>query len=369
MTIFTYTLKQLLRRRINLLLVLLIPSVVMGLIYGLGFSGSSTLTVGIADYDDSQLTRMLVETVGSKSTIVLLNEEEINRALARGTVDYVLVIDEGFSAGLIAGQNPRLQGYSIQESNISLPLKVKIEGFMAAAKSLAKGANGDNELFYVGLERYVAGNLSLSSEMYADEGKNASGILSGMGLVAMIMMMLASHTAIHLIKDRENRTFYRVLATPINLKSYMLQSILCFLLLLVVKICVVLLIGGIVFNIYLGPSIGNLLLVMIVFAMLCVAMGVALAALARNVQQAGTISSLVIVPISMLGGLFWPRWIMPDFLQTVAEFLPTTRLMMALETVLAGNSLIDAGLDLAILLGFTGVFFLLGTWRQTDIAS
>ena len=33
-----------------------------------------------------------------------------------------------------------------------------------------------------------------------------------------------------------------------------------------------------------------------------------------------------------------------------------------------GNSLADAGMELAIILGYIVVFFLLGTWRRVEIA-
>lgn len=123
-----------------------------------------------------------------------------------------------------------------------------------------------------------------------------------------------------------------------------------------------------VFGIYLGASVLNLFLVVAAFALLCVAMGIALAAAAGNARQASTIASLVITPMSMLSGLFWPRFLMPEFLQTIGRYLPPTWVMDAADKVMLGKPLASVGLEISILLGFAAVFFLLGTWRRADVA-
>ena len=368
MTVLIYTLKRLFRNKANLFLTLLIPAVAIGVVFGVGDFGSATLSVGLVDLDKTPLTQMLAQSLEETSNVVLIEEDGIRQALASGQIDYALVVDSGFSEEIINNQDPSLRGYSIQETNMSRPIKFNVEGFLGAAKGLAATAAGDQDEFYKGLNDYHAGSFVLDSQAYSDAGKSVNNALGGMGLLAMTMMMLSSVTAVNLIKDRDNRTFFRVLASPVTLKSYMLQNILCSLTLLLTQVAIVLLIVRFVFGFHLGASLLSLYAVMAVFALLCVSMGVALAALARTIQQAGTIASLVITPMSMLGGLFWPRTIMPDILQTIGKFIPTTWVMSAAEKVMLGNSWSSAAPDLAILLGFTLVFFLLGTWRQTDIA-
>ncbi|MDD2283755.1 MAG: ABC transporter permease [Eubacteriales bacterium] len=368
MTVFIYSLKRLLRNKLNLIMIMFLTPFFIGIIFSLGSFGKTNITVGLVDRDNTPLTEMLAQSLEETSPVFSLEEGDIRSALARGQADYILVIDSGFSQQLVAGKEPKLRSYSIQETNIASRVQIKVEGFLGAAMSLAAAAEGDQTAFYQGLAEYQRGKFILKSDTFQQNEKSVDAALAGMGMLAMLMMLLSSFTTINLIKDRVNRTFYRVMAAPVPLKSYMLQNTLCFFLVLLIQIAVMFLGVRYVFGLYLGPSVLNLYLVMAVFALLCVAMGVALSALARTVQQAGTIASLVITPMSMLSGLYWPRSLMPEILQIIGKYLPPTWLIAAVEKVMLGKPLASASMELAILLGFTAVFFLLGTWRRADIA-
>lgn len=368
MTVFIYTMRRLLRNKANLFMILLLTPLFIGFTYGLGQFGQTNITVGLVDLDNTPLTEMLAEALAETTPVLEMQEEDIRSTLAGSKADYILVIDSGFSAQTIAGSEPKLRGYSIQESNIAQRVIIKIEGFIGAAKSVAKTAQGDEAAFYSGMEAYKAGSFALESQTYSSNEKSVDSALGGLGLLSMSMMLLSTFTAVNLIRDRGNRTFFRVLASPMTLKGYMLQNILCFFLVLVMQVSVVFLVVQYIFGIYMGASALNLFLVMTIFALLCVAMGIALASAARTARQASTIASLIITPMSMLSGLFWPRSMMPEFLQIIGKYLPPTWVMEAAQKVMLGKSLASASLELSILLGFIVVFFLLGTWRRTDIA-
>ncbi len=367
MTVFSYTMKQLLRKKLSLVLILVVPAQAVGVMFGFGLTGASNLAIGIVDHDNTQLTELLSDFLGESSALNSLEETDIKNALAGGGTDYVLVIDSGFTEKLINNQNPSIRGYGIQETNTSRPVKVKVDSFLSAAHNLAKIA-GNEAAFYRGMESYTAGSFSVNVQSYGEADQNVNKILSGMGLLAISMMFLSIMTALNLLEEKKNHTFFRVLISPISLKSYMLQKILCFLVLFLVMITFALLSFRFLFEIYLGPSPVNLFIVLAVFALLCIAMSVALASLTRTSQQLGTAATLTIMPLSMLGGLFWPREIMPEILQDIGQFLPTTWLVNAAGTVVLGNPINDALPALAILIGYTLVFFLLGTWSKKDIA-
>ncbi|WKB34976.1 hypothetical protein QS257_14520 [Terrilactibacillus sp. S3-3] len=55
-------------------------------------------------------------------------------------------------------------------------------------------------------------------------------------------------------------------------------------------------------------------------------------------------------------------------MQKIADFTPTAWGMKALTKLVYGNGLNDVIIDLIILVLFATVFFLLASWRRTDIA-
>lgn len=366
MTVFANTFRRLLRNKLTLMFMLVVPTLIIGFVYGLGNWGETDLTLGLVDLDQTPFTEMLRRSVAEKSQVSMLEESRIRQALANSSVNYVLVIQQGFTDEVIAGHRPALAGYSIQETNLAQPIKFNAESFLSAAAGIADLSAGDRDAFYQGMADYTEGRFDLDTIAYEDAGKSGEAVLSGMGLLAMTMMLLSSFTATALIQDRENRTFFRVLCAPVSLKSYMFQTILAFLAILLGQVTLLFLVLRYLFGLYLGASVLGLYGVMTVFALLCVSMGVALAALARSTQMAQTIATLFITPACMLGGLFWPRWMMPPFLQDIGSFLPTTWLMRTAEQVVLGRPFPAWGI--AILFGYALVFFLLGTWRRTDVA-
>ncbi len=367
MIYFTHSLKRLLRNRFNLFFILVFPSLLLGFIFGFGDFGSGNLSVGLVDMDNTTLTEVLAETLRESSPLTILEEEDIRGVLASGRVDYVLVIDSGFTEDVLNNKQGSLRGYSIQETNLAVPVKMKMESFISSSKSLAAAANGDVEAFYKGLNDYRNGSFSLRSTSLDENQKDINAAMGGIGLLSMNMLFLATFATINLLKDKENKTYYRVLASPLTVKSYMLQSILSFLLVSLLQVAGAFLVIVYVFKIYLGPSVLNLFVIMSAFALLCVSFGVALSSIARNTRQAVNAATLLITPLSMLGGYLWPREIMPEILQKIARFLPTPWVVDGAHRVMLGNPLSSAAPEIIIMLLYALVFFLLGSWRRVDV--
>ena len=367
MTVFVSALKRLMRNKFNIFTIFLLTPLFIGVTFGLGSFERVDVTIGLVDLDGTALTERLAQEIADSARLRLLSEGSVRGALTRDQVDYILVVDPGFSQELIKGGSPKLRSYSIKESNVASRIILKVQSFVGAAQGIAETVNGDEEAFYQGLDSYLDGSFSLEAQVLEARG-GGDFTLRSLGLLAFSMMTLSSFSVNNLLKEREDRTFYRVMSSPLTLKRYMLQNILGYCLILLWQVLTMFLALKWVFGADLGPSFFSLFLVMGVFALYCVSFGVALAAIARTSRQAGAIAPMIITPMSMLSGLYWPRSIMPRFLEIIGRYLPPTWLIEAAEKVLQGEPLKAAGLELTILLGFTLVLFLLGTWRRADVA-
>ena len=371
MILFGHFLKRLLRNKFYILIMLVAPALMIGFIFGfagLGGYGRS-LAVGLVDLDDTPLTRMLAESLEGRNNITYLAEEaQIRGALAGGRADYVLVIEQGFTAALLTNREPAIRGYSIRESNTALPVKINLDSFISAARNIAAAAGGDERRFYRGMDYYANGSFSLDKEVLAEGEKDVDPALGGTGLLAMSMLFLATMATIFLLRDRENRTLYRILASPATMRAYMLQGIFSFLVVALLQVIGIFLVVHFVFGIYLGPSVLNLFAIMAVYAVLCVSFAVALAGVTRTPRQAGAAGSLIITPMCMLGGLLWPREMMPEILQQIGRFMPPSWAIDAAQKVVLGNPLAEAVPEIVIMLLYALVFFLLGSWRRPDVA-
>jgi ABC-2 type transport system permease protein len=68
----------------------------------------------------------------------------------------------------------------------------------------------------------------------------------------------------------------------------------------------------------------------------------------------------------MLGGCMWPRDLMPEGLQRVGDFVPTTWFLKAAEEVLYENGLGAAWKELALLGGLAAILITVSFLVETD---
>ncbi|SDY33013.1 ABC transporter permease [Tindallia californiensis] len=366
MTILKNCFKRMFRSKLSLLLILVLPPLMISLVFGVAVGETSVVHVGFVDQDQTWLTKHLKEVIGNNVAITALREEEINQMLSEGRVSLVLKLEKGFAEELIAGKDPVLYSYKIQESDSVIQVQLEADAYIRAAKNLAMVAEGDIDIFYKGLKLYQEGPLDLEVIQSAgvEAGTNEKTIFS-MGILGMNMLFLSVYSSIYLLNDRENKTFYRVQISPLPQWNYMLQNILGFLIIMLIQMSGVFFIASFVLDLYLGVNVSALFVVMSVFAVVCVAFGVAVGSLSKNKRQAGATASMLITPMAMLGGMLWPKEIMPEILQHVSLFLPTTWLMDAVTHVVINGRILDVVWELFILFLFSTTLFLLGNWRKT----
>ena len=89
-----------------------------------------------------------------------------------------------------------------------------------------------------------------------------------------------------------------------------------------------------------------------------------IAALAKTAEQISGIGSLLVVTMAALGGVMVPRYIMPDFMQTIGLISPHAWALTAYQDVLVrGYDAAHILPAVAALMGFAVVFFGVALWR------
>jgi len=70
--------------------------------------------------------------------------------------------------------------------------------------------------------------------------------------------------------------------------------------------------------------------------------GLAIGGWAKNERQAAPLGNIIVFPMMFLSGTFFPRFLMPDWLQSASAFLPLTPVIDGIRLILTeGQSLID----------------------------
>jgi ABC-2 type transport system permease protein len=107
-------------------------------------------------------------------------------------------------------------------------------------------------------------------------------------------------------------------------------------------------------------------------ALLSAATGLLVAALGGNEGRARTVAILVILTLSLLGGLWLPAFLLPAWARTLALALPTTWAARGLEGVTwQGMNFAGAWPCALALVGYSVVFLAVAWWRlvRADVPS
>ncbi len=92
----------------------------------------------------------------------------------------------------------------------------------------------------------------------------------------------------------------------------------------------------------------------LIFTVLCIFMilglGLAIGGWAKNERQAAPLTNIIVFPMLFLSGTFFPRFLMPHWLQNVTTYLPLTPVIDGLRLLTTeGKHLIDLGPQLGLI--------------------
>jgi len=364
MIIFLNTIKRIFHNKIQLFFIVIFPIAFMML----GYIGENPVIKTIVfDHDQTILTEMLTKHILDGSSEVLFEEQEIESKLMSLEVDYVLVINQGFTDKLIAGEGGGITAYTVQESNFSEPINTFLGQWLQHAWAMADAVDNNKEVFYEQFIRYdQQGVFHIEKHSVMDEGVSRS--LSVLGYFTTAMLYTSLIAGLYILLNKSNFTFYRTLTAPISIRGYMMQTVLGFLFVSIVQITLVMLLLKWVFGIYLAGSAISIYLFFILFSLVTVSFGVAISSISQNTIQACLIGLCLISPLAMLGGAYFPLDFAPDFFIVISYFTPVSWVLNGMERLLLGEPITSLGKESIVLILFATIFFLIGTMRKADIA-
>jgi len=179
------------------------------------------------------------------------------------------------------------------------------------------------------------------------------------GLLGLtIMFGTSSMEAIVIVFERRTGALERLLLAPLRLPAVLAGKLLGGMVFGLTVTLVVLVATTLIF----GAGTINWLLVAFALCLSAAAfsaMGAFVSVAVREVFEAQTLANFLRFPMMFLGGVFVPLDSLPGGLRIVARALPLTYAVEALRVAYAGGPLVAAGLDLAVLLAFAVVLFVL----------
>jgi len=172
-------------------------------------------------------------------------------------------------------------------------------------------------------------------------------------ILAMALMQLGVFAAVPLVQQREKLILKRLSATPLPRWTLVVSNIVVRLIIAAVQTALILAIGVGLLGVQLTGDWLRIVAVVGLGAVTFVSIGYVIASFARTEESANGMTSIVQFPLMFLSGIFFPLEIMPNWLRTIATFMPLTYLGDALRQVMVGGTpFVPLGVDVAILGGW-----------------
>lgn len=184
-----------------------------------------------------------------------------------------------------------------------------------------------------------------------------------MGFLIMIMLMSAINMSEIILLEKEKRTYFRLLSTPISTRKYLLANVLVNMIVMTIQVVITLTIMKSIFNIGLNMTYWEAAVVMLLFSLIAVGLSLVLISFSKSRSAASALQNLIILPTVMLSGCFWPVEVMPTTLQKIANFLPQRWTLDTLTKIQEGHSISELSLHLLILFAFAAAFFLIAVYK------
>ena len=374
------------------------------LVFSYAFSGigeeDQLITLPVVDLDGGEVAQDLIDRVDSTAGVeAKLYEEADARAQVEGEqLEYALIIPAGFSGGIADGQPVTLvliNAPNADPSNVEamrtvvdgvsrdLSLQTQlVAGFrqMGLMMQASEGegvftselavAQAQSQFERARTEPLVAIEQKTPDAILKEREEFSAVGLTVPGATVLFVFLMASTTALSLYSEKKTGTFRRLLAAPLAKAELLSGKMLPGFVIILVQIAVIFAASILLLplvgldRLYLGNDILALVLLSVLIALCSSSLGLLIASIARTESQISGISVVAMWIMGAVSGAFVPTFFLGDFLGTVGKVTPQYWAVSAYTALFVrGQTLANIVPELAIIAGFSLVFFTIGLWR------
>ncbi|MDW7777104.1 MAG: ABC transporter permease [Methanosarcinales archaeon] len=342
-------LKIVLRDRNAILLMFLLPMIIIsvaGLALGGEFEQNIRISVLVVDLDNDVVSKGFIEFL--EDIDILDVDMESNEFAARERVrnqEYgrLIIIPMDFTQSIMTGQSSELNIMvnPVEDSQNTVLEKI-VEGYASGLSTnvvVVKTADAYGIPTYS--EEKILEIVSTAQQFTQPppvevitestttnlaEFSPFTQYVPGFAVMFLLFTTVQIGSA-SLIKERDAGTLRRLVTAPISRAEIIGGKITSTFIRGFVQLTVLMYFGHVVFDLNLGSSTLALLVLIAAITLASTGLGLLVAVLVRTEDQANSVSNLLVLTMSAIGGSWWPLFIEPQFMQDMAHFTITARAM------------------------------------------
>jgi ABC-2 type transport system permease protein len=333
-------LRQVRRDRLTFGMMVAVP-IMQLILFGFAINGDPKhLPLAVVVMDQSEFSRSFVAGLENSDYFRVTHRpasvQQADELLARGQVQFALVVPSDFSRKLQRGEHPAM----LLAADATDPAATG--NAIAALGSIGQRSIGRELTGPLAALRASDAPFELRVQRrYNPEGLTSYNVIPGLIGVILTMTMVMM-TSLAMTRERERGTMENLLATPAKPIEVMLGKIVPYILIGYVQVTVILIAARLLFDV---PMVGSLLMlsgVLVLFIAANLAVGFTFSTIARNQLQAMQLTFFFFLPSMLLTGFMFPFRGMPAWAQAIGEALPLTHFLRIVRGImLKGNGLVE----------------------------
>jgi ABC-2 type transport system permease protein len=340
---YTVSVRRLFRDRLALFFTFLFPLIFLGVFGGINSGNSSvSFNVALLNNSSSGFAREFTQQLNKGKTFKVAKDiktfAEAQEKMKRSQLDGTIVLPADFGseqAGQAYPSGVVKVYYTANNEQAGQTLVTVLDGAL----------KGVNDKFVTVSEPFkVQGvrqsNKSLRAFDYAFTGLLGFSIL-GAGIFGPMNVFP---------ELKKMGILRRLHTTPLRVWQYFLSNMLSNAVTGLLSIGVMFIAAISLFHLKVVGNLAELALFLAFGIIVILGIGLALGGWAKNERQVAPLGNIIVFPMMFLSGTFFPRFLMPEWLQNISFYMPLTPIIDGARMILSeGKSILDLGPQLGVM--------------------
>lgn len=338
------------RDKTAIFFVIIFPLIFLFVFGGIfGRSNGTSFKVALLNQSQSDFSKQFVEQSKQnplfKVDAKVSTLDEAKEKMSRGQLDAAIVLPENFGD---LGQNNTPSGKATVYFNQNSD-----QAGQAIGSILDSQFQSINSQF---VDVYVP--FTVTAERLTTKGLSTFDYVFA-GLLGFSIVGIGIFGPVNVFPELKKQGVLRRLhTTPLRVWQYFLANVGSQSVVGLVSIAVQFVVAILVFNLNVAGNYLALAAFIVLSIATILGIGLAVGGWARNEQQAAPLANLIVFPMLFLSGTFFPRFLMPEWLQSLSAFLPLTPVIEGIRLIVTeGKTLIDIAPQVGLLAGWCVVIY------------
>jgi ABC-2 type transport system permease protein len=346
--------KRFFRDRLALFFGILFPVIFLFVFGAIAGGNSSNVSFKVAVFNESKSPIASEFVTGVKNNGVFKVDTEVknlndaNDKMSKSQLDAVIVLPANFGEVTEGSSSPSGQAKVVYTQNNEQAGQTITSVLDQQFKALNAQYITSSTPFTVASDQTNTHSLTAFDYTFA-------------GLLGFAIVGIGIFGPVNVFPELKKQGILRRLhTTPLRVWQYFTSTMISQAIIGLVSLAVMFAVAIAVFHL---NVVGNYfgIAVFLTFSIVAIlGIGLAIGGWAKNERQAAPLANIIVFPMLFLSGTFFPRFLMPEWLQQVSQYLPLTPIIDGARLIVTeGKTLLEIGPQLGLMALWTIVIYII----------